>query len=266
MWSRTGLSKIEFEEATSDGKTGVLTKAEYEAASELIGRSFAGTPENDPEWSLHWTLGPHLPRDSVEMRSSITGFFLSFAVDSHTRSGGAVLAAKDADGKLTAVCVCRKMSSGKESALWKSWLSGTHIVSCVLKGKLPPFYTSKEHAPLRERAAKSMDRRTKCLMSVMEECHEQQKSPHWYVAVLAVDPPAQGKGYGAQLIRAVSRMAAADGVHCYLEASGTRNKAIYEHLGYETVDQKRLSVKETDDLEWPDQEHLYAMVRGVEGK
>ena len=59
-------------------------------------------------------------------------------------------------------------------------------------------------------------------------------------------------------------MASADGVHCYLEASGTRNKAIYEHLGYETVDRKRLSVKETVDLGWPDQEHVYAMVRGVE--
>ena len=61
-------------------------------------------------------------------------------------------------------------------------------------------------------------------------------------------------------------MASADGVHCYLLASGTRNKAIYEHLGYTSVDQKRLGVKETVDLQWPDQEHFYAMVRDVDGK
>ena len=74
----------------------------------------------------------------------------------------------------------------------------------------------------------------------------------------------QGAGYGAQLCRAVGRMAAADGVQCYLEASGTRNKAIYEHLGYETVDATSLRVKETVDVGWPAQEHFYAMVRGVE--
>jgi len=259
------LTKLEAEEAASDGKTSVLTRAEYASASELIGRSFAGTPESEPEWSLHWILGPHLPRESVELRSSLSEFYLSFAVDNHTRSGGAVLAARDPDGKLAGVCVCRKMRSGKESALWNGWLFGTHIVSCIMKGKIPPFYTSKEYAPLRTSAEKSIDRRSKCLFKVMKQCHEQQTSPHWYVAVLAIDPSAQGKGHGGQLIRAVSRMAAADGVHCYLEASGTRNKAIYEHLGYESVDQKRLSVKETVDLEWPDQEHFYAMVNRVPG-
>ena len=55
------LTKLEAEEAASDGKTSVLTRAEYASASELIGRSFAGTPESEPEWSLHWILGPHLP-------------------------------------------------------------------------------------------------------------------------------------------------------------------------------------------------------------
>ena len=95
----------------------------------------------------------------------------------------------------------------------------------------------------------------------LKQLHEQQARPHWHVALLTVDPTAQGKGYGDQLIRAVSRMAFADGVHCYLEASGTRNQAIYEHLGYTSVDQKRLGVKETVDLQWADQEHVCAMVR-----
>ena len=59
-------------------------------------------------------------------------------------------------------------------------------------------------------------------------------------------------------------MAAADGMRCYLEASGTRNKALYEHLGYETVDQRGLSVKETVDLGWPGQAQFYALVRDIE--
>ena len=65
------LTRLQAEEASSDGKTSVLTKAQYAAASELIGRSFAGTPECDPEWTMHWRIGPHLPRESVELRSSL---------------------------------------------------------------------------------------------------------------------------------------------------------------------------------------------------
>ena len=42
------LTKLEAREVTSDGKTSVLTQAEYAAASELIGRSLAGTPQHDP--------------------------------------------------------------------------------------------------------------------------------------------------------------------------------------------------------------------------
>ena len=256
------LTKLEAQEATSDCKTSVLTEADYAAASELIGRSFAGTPQHDPEWSLHWVVGPQLKRENVELRSSLAEFYLSFSMSECTRSGGVVLAAKDADGKLQAVCVCRKMRSGKvASALWQGWLFGTHALSRMATGKIPPFYMSKEYAPLRKSADKSIDRRYKCISKAMEQLHGQQASPHWYVALMAVDPPAQGYGYGGQLMRAVSRMAAADGVHCYLEASGTGNKAFYEHLGYEAVDQKRLIVTETVDVEWPAQEHFYAMVR-----
>ena len=260
------LTRLQDEEASSDGKTSVLTKAQYAAASELIGRSFAGTPECDPEWTMHWMIGPHLPRESVELRSSLCEFYVSFNVHKQTSSGGAVLAAKDADGNLAAVCVCRKLSSGKESSLWSGWLVCKHIVTCVMQGKFPPFYASKEYAPLRKSAEQSINRRAKCVHKVMKQLHEQQARPHWHVALLTVDPTAQGKGYGDQLIRAVSRMAFADGVHCYLEASGTRNQAIYEHLGYTSVDQKRLGVKETVDLQWADQEHVCAMVRDVDVK
>ena len=258
------LTEREAEAATSDGKTSVLTKAEYAAACELIGRSFSGTAEQDPEWSLDWILGPQLPRENVEVRTSLTEFYLSFAVAGNVRSGGAILAAKDADGKLQAVCACRRMRHGKPSALWDAWIFGTHLLSRLTKGKIPRYLTSNEHAPLRKSADKSINRRTKVFFKAMDQLHRQQTSPHWYVAVMAVDPTAQGRGYGGQLMRAVSRMAAADGVRCYLEASGTRNKAFYEHLGYKTVDQRRLSVKETVDLGWPDQEHFYALVRDVE--
>ena len=255
------LTKLEAREVTSDGKTSVLTQAEYPAASELIGRSLAGTPQHDPEWTVDWTIGPQLKRENVELRSSLTECYLSFVVSEHTRSGGVVLAAKDADGKLQAVCVCRKMSSGKmASPLWQGWVFSTHAISRMAKGKLPPFYMSKD-APLRKTAEKSIDRRSECVFKAMEQLHEQETRPHWYIAVMAVEPLAQGQGYGGQLVRAVSRMAAADGVHCYVEASGTRNKAFYEHLGFEVLEQKRLTVYETVDIEWPGQAHFYSMVR-----
>ena len=98
------------------------------------------------------------------------------------------LLTKDADGNLAAVCVCRKLSSGKESSLWSGWLTCKHIVSCIVQGKIPPFYASKEYAPLRKSAEQSINRRAKCVQKVMKQLHEQQTRPHWYVALLAVDP------------------------------------------------------------------------------
>ena len=77
---------------------------------------------------------------------------------------------------------------------------------------------------------------------------------------MAVDPSAQGKGRCGTLMRAVSRMADAEGVPCYLECSGARNRDIYAHLGYEQKRQYTVRVEDDEAGSVPFEE-FFAMVR-----
>lgn len=68
-----------------------------------------------------------------------------------------------------------------------------------------------------------------------------------YVSVLAVDPPAQGRGLGTRLLRHVLRElllggdqqqqqpVAAAAAHAYVEASSERSAALYERLGFRVI-------------------------------
>jgi ribosomal protein S18 acetylase RimI-like enzyme len=58
------------------------------------------------------------------------------------------------------------------------------------------------------------------------------REPHWYLAGLGTDPPAQGTGVGSQLLR--SRLARCDstGMPAYLESSKPSNIGYYEAFGF----------------------------------
>ena len=59
--------------------------------------------------------------------------------------------------------------------------------------------------------------------------------PHWYIHMLAVDPEAQGKGFGSALLRAVHTKADRDQMPTILITLQPRNVPIYQHFGYEIV-------------------------------
>lgn len=67
--------------------------------------------------------------------------------------------------------------------------------------------------------------------------------------MLAVLPSEQGKGHGAALMRAITSRADAEGLPCYLESSGPRNRAVYKHLGYEVLTTRTLESK-VDEEGW----------------
>jgi len=83
--------------------------------------------------------------------------------------------------------------------------------------------------------------------------------PHWYLAYVGVEPELQGAGHGSKLSRTVSAYADRDGVPCYTECTGQRNREYYEHLGYEVKEQVTLKVS-GDEAGWEDSE-LFIMVR-----
>ena len=59
--------------------------------------------------------------------------------------------------------------------------------------------------------------------------------PHWYLAMIGVDPARQGLGLGSAILKAGLRRCDADGVPAYLESSSPRNIPLYERHGFEVI-------------------------------
>jgi len=60
---------------------------------------------------------------------------------------------------------------------------------------------------------------------------------HWYLSILAVDPQHQGKGYASKLLNEMLSYIDEEGLHCYLETEGEKNVSMYQHFGFEVVDE-----------------------------
>ena len=59
--------------------------------------------------------------------------------------------------------------------------------------------------------------------------------PHWYLAMLGVDPAWQRQGLGESLIRPILAAADRDGLPCYLEAPTADNARYYTRLGFRVI-------------------------------
>ena len=66
---------------------------------------------------------------------------------------------------------------------------------------------------------------------------ELSPNKHWYLAVLAVDPKHQGKGYASKLLNEMLSYIDEEGLPCYLETDGEKNVFMYQHFGFEVVDE-----------------------------
>ncbi len=74
------------------------------------------------------------------------------------------------------------------------------------------------------------------VMSVFDRLHARDMpGPHWYLAILGVDPPQQGQGVGGALLAPVLARADTEGLPCYLETQKARNVPFYERHGFEVI-------------------------------
>ena len=64
--------------------------------------------------------------------------------------------------------------------------------------------------------------------------------PHFYLAVLGVDPSAQGEGLGSRLMQPMLDRCDGEGVGAYLESSKERNVPYYERHGFRVTDEVRM--------------------------
>jgi len=59
--------------------------------------------------------------------------------------------------------------------------------------------------------------------------------PHWYLAMIGVDPLQQGRGWGSAILKESLRRVDESGVMAYLESSNPKNVPLYERFGFEVI-------------------------------
>jgi GNAT superfamily N-acetyltransferase len=71
-------------------------------------------------------------------------------------------------------------------------------------------------------------------LSVATRAHPRGE-PHWYLAIIGVDPARQGRGVGAALLRSRLRGCDEGGLPAYLESSKLENVPVYQHFGFQVT-------------------------------
>ncbi len=66
------------------------------------------------------------------------------------------------------------------------------------------------------------------------------REPHYYLAVLGTDPPAQGRGTASAVLGGVLEQCDRDGVAAFLESSKESNIAYYARHGFRVTEEVRL--------------------------
>jgi len=72
----------------------------------------------------------------------------------------------------------------------------------------------------------------------MEQSHP--KEPHWYLPMIGVEPRAQQRGLGAELMRHALTRCDDEGALAYLESSNPRNISLYLRHGFQVVGEIRI--------------------------
>jgi GNAT superfamily N-acetyltransferase len=76
----------------------------------------------------------------------------------------------------------------------------------------------------------------KDVFAILEQMgHYHPREPHWYLPLMGVDPPHQGKGYGSALLRHALIPCDRDHMLAYLESSNPKNIPLYERHGFELL-------------------------------
>jgi len=63
---------------------------------------------------------------------------------------------------------------------------------------------------------------------------------HWYLYVLGVDPSYQGQGNASKLLKPMLARLDEEGLPAYLETHKEKNVAMYQHFGFDVVEESTL--------------------------
>lgn len=78
-------------------------------------------------------------------------------------------------------------------------------------------------------------RRDVALQVVEQMGRHHIEEPHWYLAMIGVDPASQGRGIGSALLRQRLRTCDEQRLPAYLESSNPANLSLYQRHGFQVV-------------------------------
>jgi len=77
------------------------------------------------------------------------------------------------------------------------------------------------------------------MRSVMKHVYSVRRNylslPHWYLFLICVDPPFQGRGYASALLKPMLGRIDREHLACYLETENQKNLPIYGHYGFKVI-------------------------------
>ena len=103
-----------------------------------------------------------------------------------------------------------------------AWTSPEHELSLFhfLSSGLPCLSLMGSRAPL-------------AVLAFFKTVARQPKHPHFYLSLLAVDPPFQGQGLGSGLLQKLLSQSDQKNVPVYLEATSERSFSFYQRHGFQ---------------------------------
>lgn len=132
--------------------------------------------------------------------------------------------------------VAKWLPPGKEHmGIWRS----------IRSGALSMGWAMSKQKDERKRSTREIQQLTDIILKKHKEI---MKEPHWYLANIGVDPKYQGKGYGSALIKPMLEYIEKEGYPVYLETNFQGNVGLYEHLGFEVIDE--MKIPETEIINW----------------
>jgi len=132
--------------------------------------------------------------------------------------------------------VAKWLPPGKEHmGIWRTIRSG----GLKMGGALAKQKDGRRLSPRKIQAV--TDAISKIHMKLMKE-------PHWYLANIGVAPEHQGKGYGSKLTKPMLERIEKMGYPVFLETNFEGNVGLYEHLGFEVIDESK--ILDTEIINW----------------
>lgn len=248
------LTSTQLELVTSDKAVCELREAEYWDAIDLLGRSFAGVSEEAPgEPVLSWLL-PSLQYDNPH-RQPYIGFLAAIDRIPHIKTGGGLLATRDASGNLAAIIHFYRMKSGPPgfwARMGANWRRMRAWIDLGARKRIPELLSNakaRETKAFGEKLKVELTARSKSLSNAPQDLHHKHAPDqhHYYVSLVAVEPSMQGQGHCGKLMRAINRISDAEGVSLFLDCEAENGK-VYERMGYTRVATETVTFAPGDEL------------------